>query len=226
MDKGKIFMLPIPIVVERIDTIPPQTIFTTHKLQHFIVEKAKIARAYLKAIKHPSENFNLEIDKYLSDTVMQGKDIGIMSDAGCPGIADPGARIIGIAHRKGITVSAKVGPSSILLALMASGFNGQKFTFHGYLSNKKPDLIKELRAIEKDMSRTECSHIFIETPYRNGFMIETILEVLNPNTELSVSIDINSETEENIRLPLLKWKKMDVNRFHKRPAVFVIGKNI
>jgi 16S rRNA (cytidine1402-2'-O)-methyltransferase len=229
-------MLPIPIFEGNIDSIPLDTLNSTTSLNHFIVERAKTARAYLKQINHPTpiqeidileipqKDFNLIIEPYLRETIFKGIDVGIMSEAGCPGIADPGAKVIEMAHRKGITVKSKVGPSSILLALMASGFNGQEFHFYGYLSNKKPQLVQELKRIEKEIFRNGSSHIFIETPYRNGFLIETIIDTLNDNSHLSMSIDINASTEQNIRKSIKEWKKEDLDNFHKRPAVFILGK--
>lgn len=229
-------MIPIPIFDGNTDSIPFETLKITKSLNHFVVERAKTARAYLKQINHPTpiqeinlleispKDFNFTIEKYLMETIFEGKDVGIMSEAGCPGIADPGAKVIEMAHRKGITIKSKVGPSSIIMALMASGFNGQEFHFHGYLSNKKPQLVQELKRIEKEIFRNGSSHIFIETPYRNGFLIQTIIETLDLSSHLAMSIDLNGPTEENIRKSIKQWKNEDLNNFHKRPAVFILGK--
>ncbi len=236
MKKGQIFLLPVPIYSENIDHIPEETLRKTREIKHFIVERAKTARAYFKNIQHPTpipeihiwelpgENDFEEIERLTLSAIDTGYDVGILSEAGCPGIADPGAAIISFAHLQKIKVVPLVGPSSIILALMASGFNGQNFEFHGYLSNKKDKLAQQLKSIQKDVERTGTSHIFIEAPYRNQFVLEVMIQVLAPRTQVSMSIDINAPSEENIRLGISDWKKLDLRQFHKRPAVFVIGR--
>jgi 16S rRNA (cytidine1402-2'-O)-methyltransferase len=151
-----------------------------------------------------------------------GNDIGLLSEAGCPGVADPGAQIVELAHQKNIEVIPLVGPSSILLALMASGMNGQSFCFNGYLSPKKPELAKDLKRLESLSSKFRQTQIFIETPYRNTSLIEEALKVLSPNTSFCIAVDL---TLENLFIRTLKikdWRKTQIPDFHKKPAIFLI----
>jgi 16S rRNA (cytidine1402-2'-O)-methyltransferase len=150
-----------------------------------------------------------------------GNDVGLMSEAGCPGIADPGAEIVEKAHRMGIKVVPLVGPSSILLALIASGFNGQSFTFHGYLPIDKVDRAKKIRELENLSIKNEQTQLFIETPFRNNPMLEEILKTCNPKTRLCIACDITAETEFIQTKTIAEWQKK-VPELHKRPTIFLI----
>jgi 16S rRNA (cytidine1402-2'-O)-methyltransferase len=150
-----------------------------------------------------------------------GKDVGLMSEAGCPGIADPGAEIVEKAHRMGIKVIPLVGPSSILLALMASGFNGQSFTFHGYLPIDKVERSKQIRELESMAEKNNQTQIFIETPFRNNPMLEEILKTAHPKTRLCIACDLTSATEFIQTKTIAEWQKK-VPELHKRPAIFLI----
>ena len=152
----------------------------------------------------------------------EGHDIGLLSEAGCPGIADPGAVIVEIAHRIGIEVHPLVGPSSILLALMGAGMNGQNFCFHGYLSPKKELLPKELKRLEQLSTKNKQTQIFIETPYRNNQLIETALKVLNANTRFCIAVDLTTDKAFIQTKKINLWKKGKRPDFHKRPAIFLL----
>ncbi len=227
-------MVPCPIIENGISSLPPATLEVLHSLDHFIVERARTARRFIKESGHPKPIAELEIfelDKYgkvegLKDFILKAKSgtsIGVISEAGCPGVADPGAGIVAIAHREDIQVSPCVGPSSILLALMASGMSGQSFCFNGYLSNKKPILLKELRDLESRAHKKKETQIFMDAPYRNEFLLSTCKEALRPNTLLCVAVDISADTEYIKTKKVSEWKSSEFKSFHKRPAIVMIG---
>lgn len=228
-------MIPCPIVEEQIDTIPESTLKVLHTLDHFIVERAKTARRFIKLSGHPIPLQEIDIfelnkhdpweglNEYLSKNA-RDQDIGVISEAGCPGIADPGSRVVGWAQEQHIPVIPLVGPSSILLALMGSGFNGQQFTFHGYLPHDKGQLVKKLRWIELDVQKNGSTHIFIETPYRNKNLLTTTCSCLRPGTLMSISVDLTSADQEVKTMPIKEWMMKDAAFLHKRPAVFCIGR--
>jgi 16S rRNA (cytidine1402-2'-O)-methyltransferase len=198
------------------------------------VENDKTARKFIKSIapdKKQAElrlsllNKHTEVADYqnMIQPLLEGKNVGLMSEAGCPGVADPGAVIVKLAHEKGIQVVPLVGPSSILLAIMASGMNGQSFTFNGYLpidANEKKSTLKQLERISFDKNQ---SQLFIETPYRNNKIFEDMLATLQPNTHICVACDITLPTEFIKTLTVNDWKKNKVD-LHKRPCIFIIHK--
>jgi 16S rRNA (cytidine1402-2'-O)-methyltransferase len=155
---------------------------------------------------------------------INGIDTGIMSESGCPGVADPGAVIVKLAHEMGIQVIPLVGPSSILLALMASGMNGQSFAFNGYLPIDKDDKKSALKSLEKLSFDKNQTQIFIETPYRNNKLLEDIVQLLQPNTHLCVATDITLETEYIKTMRIQEWKKTKVD-LHNRPTIFILHKH-
>lgn len=232
--KGKVYMLPCPINEEGIADIPARTIAMTHSLDHFIVERARTARRYLKSTAHPkaiSDIQIVELDKHGASPEIKpflrkcqdGISIGVLSEAGCPGIADPGAEIVAMAHDMGITVVPMVGPSSILLALMASGMSGQSFAFNGYLPNKRPQLIQKLRSLESRAIKENQTQIFMDAPYRNEFLLSSCIDALQGQTKLSLAVDIGAETEYIVCRKVKDWNKADLKSFHKRPAIVMIG---
>jgi len=178
LSKGKLYLIPTPLGENAVHTIPPYVIEKLHDLDFFIAERAKTARAFIKTTEPKKAFADLsffelnkrttaeEITTFL-EPAENGNDMGLLSEAGCPGVADPGAEIVKMAHQKGIEVVPFVGPSSILLALMASGMNGQGFSFQGYLSAKKPELARDLTRLEQLSRKHRQTQIFIETPYRN-----------------------------------------------------------
>lgn len=202
-----------------------------YNLKYFIAERAKTARHFLKSIGFPtalSEVEVVELNKHGADdyqallnACLNGHDIGLMSEAGAPGVADPGAGVVFAAHKNGIKVVPLVGPSSILLALMASGMNGQKFTFHGYLPRDTRELTQALKALEHQSRVENMTQIFIETPYRNEKMKAALFSTLQPSTLVSIAADITSP-DENIRtLQVKDWRKIQFN-IDKKPAVFMV----
>ena len=232
MKKGKLYLIPTTLGDNALQTIPPYVVAEIQRIETYIAERAKTARRFLKAagIGKPLNTITVhELDKhnpknYISEyleAALKGEDIGLLSEAGCPGVADPGAEVVALAHRKGVEVVPLVGPSSILLALMASGMNGQMFTFHGYLSPKAPERVRALKKLEQAAPRT--TSIFIETPYRNQQMIETALKTLQPRTRFCIAADLTLESEYIVTKIIAEWKKTNIPNLHKRPAIFLIG---
>ena len=231
MNKGVLYLIPCPIG-ENLpkDVLPKHTLQKVHSLDHFIVENEKTSRRFLRAADHPKairdlafETLNKhtpesEINSFLAP-LFEGNSVGIISEAGCPGVADPGAQVVHEAHKKGIQVIPLIGPSSILLALMASGFNGQSFSFVGYLPKDKKELknrIKDLEALSKKYNQTQ---LFIETPFRNSQLLENLKAFCAPSTRISIAANINQENEIIQTMPI---SKLQPNRLkiHKIPAVF------
>ena len=232
--KGTLYMVPCPIVEDGLTSLSAEAILILHRLDHFVVERARTARRFIKTTDHPlpiSELQIFELNKnapqeglnQFLEKLLQGINIGVMSEAGCPGIADPGNLAVQFAHKNDIRVRPLVGPSSILLALIASGMNGQKFAFNGYLPNKGPELSKKLKMLEQKVQKANQTQIFMEAPYRNEFILQHCIKVLSPNTKLCVACDINADTEYIVTKPIKAWKGTDWKQFHKRPAVFLIG---
>ncbi len=232
MAAGKIYLVPVTLGDEDFrKVIPEKVLAITRKLRLFAVEDLRSARRYLKLIEKDfpindtvfnelNEHTNdSEIGQYL-EPVLNGADMGIMSEAGLPGIADPGSKLIAFAHRKKIKVVPLSGPSSILLAMIASGLNGQNFTFNGYLPVKPADRASSLRELEK-RSREGNAQIFMETPYRNERMLESILSVCKDGTMLCIAMDVTLATENIRTMTISDWKK---NRpaINDRLAVFVL----
>ncbi|MEL6986819.1 MAG: SAM-dependent methyltransferase [Bacteroidota bacterium] len=231
---GSLFLIPCPIIDDGINQIPMATLDRIKSIKFFIAEHAKTCRRYLKSV-HPEIQFDeieiFELNKRTEDyelsemiqVCLNGNDIGLISDAGCPGVADPGAVIVDLAHQKKITVEPLVGPSSILLALMASGMNGQGFQFHGYLSPKRPLLSKDLKKLERLAKESKHTQIFIETPYRNLQVFEEACKHLQKNTKLCIACDIGYANAFIKTKSIAQWKKTAKPDLHKRPAVFLIG---
>ncbi len=204
------------------------------KLDYFLVEDLRTARRFLKSLdksividdiqfevlnKHTSAQ---EMSQFL-EPIIQGKSAGIISEAGCPGVADPGADLVKIAHEKNINIVPLIGPSSILLSVMASGFNGQSFSFVGYIPVKPNERKKRIQQLEKRAYAEDQTQIFIEAPYRNNKLLEDILSTVNPSTRVCVACDLTSKDELIISKPASKWKGK-LPDLHKRPAIFLIYK--
>ncbi|MFA8301122.1 MAG: SAM-dependent methyltransferase [Hyphomicrobiales bacterium] len=233
--KGKLYLIPTTIGdCEPEKVLPNYTIEIARKLNVFIVEQVRTARRFLSKLnpvsniedmtfyplnKHTKEN---EIFSYF-DEVLEGKDIGLLSEAGTPCVADPGSVIVEIAQRKGIEVVPLVGPNSILMALMASGFNGQAFTFHGYLPIDSNQRAKKLKELELDIKTKDQTQIFIEAPYRNHQLVDAICKSCSPSTMLCVATDITLDTENIKTFPVSIWKKKKLD-FHKKPSLFLLYK--
>lgn len=234
MNKGKLFMLPVPIADGLLnDTLPEHTIQTARELKFFLAEDAKSARAFLKFCGHPSPIASLSIEEigHRPDSAkvrgwfkpaLEGNDIGIVSEAGCPGVADPGAQIAAEAHKLGIRVVPLVGPSSILLALMASGMDGQHFRFCGYLPIKEPARTNAIKDLERKSASLEGeTQLFIETPYRNSGMLADLVKNCAPTTLILAATDISGPEERIRTFSAADWKKQDLS-LPKLPTVFGI----
>lgn len=232
-EKGKLYLIPCPLGdVPPLAVLPASVQTTIEKIDHYIVEHQKNARRFIKSISPEKEQSSLklqEINKFtqpeeipaMLNPCLEGFDVGVISDAGCPGIADPGARAVHYAHENGIKVVPLVGPSSILLAMMASGFNGQNFNFNGYLPIEKSERKSELKRLEKLSKDFDQSQLFIETPYRNNQMLQSLIDILNPQTRICVACDITLPSEYIKTAPASVWKKIKVD-LHKRPTLFII----
>jgi 16S rRNA (cytidine1402-2'-O)-methyltransferase len=215
------------------DVLPARTIAIARALAHWIVETPKPARAFLKSlaserpiaelvIAEIGEHPDAERLRTLLAPARAGADLGVLSDAGCPGVADPGAALVAAAHVQGLRVVPLVGPSSLLLALMASGMNGQRFEFHGYLPAKSEARATAVRALEAASRYGRAAQLFIETPYRNVAMLETLVATLAPMTRLCVAVDLTLPTESVVTRPARAWRGHDFSAYAKRPAIFLI----
>jgi 16S rRNA (cytidine1402-2'-O)-methyltransferase len=237
---GKLYLIPITLSNPGETTVVPEDVLphtikrTIDFVDYYIVENEKTARKFIKSI-HPEKkqpdlkisvlNKHTEIAEHndFIQPILRGENIGLMSESGCPGIADPGADIVKLAHEKGIQVVPLVGPSSILLALMASGMNGQSFAFNGYLPIDKNDKKQALKNFERLSQDKNQSQLFIETPYRNNKLMEDLLQILQPNTYLCVACDITLPTEYIKTKTVNQWKKEKAD-LHNRPCIFIIHK--
>ncbi|MDO8367848.1 MAG: SAM-dependent methyltransferase [Saprospiraceae bacterium] len=237
-----LYLIPCPIAENALHTVPPYAQEIARDLDVFIVERAKTARHFIKSLgpNRPIQEMVFvelpdspsswggvgagteEAEAVFHEAVKSGKNIGLLSEAGCPGVADPGAAIVALAHREGVKVVPLVGPSSILLALMASGMNGQRFSFHGYLPPKRPELAKELRRLENLSRQQDQTQIFIETPYRSQMVLEVALESLQPNTLFGVAQDLSGVGEFTRTLTVKDWNKSGKKTLEKSPGVFLV----
>lgn len=232
---GKLYMMPCPIVEGHLDSLSKEAIDRIRTTTHFVVERARTARRFIKIAGHPSpisELIIFELDKneprnglndFLS-ILKDGTNVGVFSEAGCPGIADPGHLAVSYCHDNDIDVVPMIGPSSILLGLIASGMNGQNFAFNGYLPNKAPQLLQKLRSLEQLLQKTNQTQIFMEAPYRNEFILEHCMKAFSPNLRLCIACDINSPDQYIKTKTIKKWKGTKWKQFHKRPSIFLIGK--
>ena len=231
---GTLYLIPVTLGDDNLTKVlPPDVVSFVQKLDTFVVENEKSARHFLSIIKtskpvrelsllllnEHTENKDLPT---LIKPLLAGKNIGLMSEAGCPGIADPGAKLVELAHSHNIRVVPFVGPSSILLSLMASGLNGQQFAFLGYLPIDKSQRNLKLKEIEKRSNTFKETQLFIETPYRNQHMLEAILSVSQPNTRLCIACDISLDSEIIITKTIANWRKSQLPDLHKRPTVFLL----
>lgn len=241
---GKLYLIPTTLgdtsasdasrQSDPMDVLPQTVKRAIALLDIYIVENEKTARRFIKSILPEKVQASLQLSALNKHTepkefqqmirpCLEGKNIGLMSEAGCPGVADPGAAIVKIAHEKGIQVVPLVGPSSILLAVMASGMNGQSFAFNGYLPIDKSEKKTALKNLEKLSADKNQSQLFIETPYRNNKMLEDLLLALQPSTYLCIAADLTLPTEYIRTQRISDWKKTKVD-LHNRPAIFIIHK--
>jgi 16S rRNA (cytidine1402-2'-O)-methyltransferase len=214
--------------------LPPRTLALTRELRRFVVENAKSARAFLKLVEMPLPLAELDLQELNEHTpeaaiagllapALAGEPLGLLSEAGCPAVADPGARLIAIAHTRGLAVVPMVGPSSILLGLMASGLNGQAFVFHGYLPTKPPERIAALRRVEEAAWKNGATQGFIETPYRNVALLEALCATCRKETLLCVAADLTLDSESVRTKTIGAWTRESLTNYAKRPAIFFLG---
>lgn len=225
-----VYLIPSLLHEEGMESIPPYLINAIKECQAFFVENERTTRRYFKKlwpemVIDDFEWYNVTDSSGVSDTfkkkIKENKNIGIISEAGCPGVADPGQALVEIAQQMNVEVKPLVGPNSILPALMASGMNGQQFQFHGYLPIDNQQKIKAIKDLEAESIKKKSTQIFIETPYRNNQLIEAILKTCNPSTKLCIAADITGKNEWIKTKTIAVWQKEKIN-IHKRPAIFLL----
>jgi len=232
---GKLFLIPT-VISENTEAkvLSPQIIEAIKELDYFLVENLRTARRFISALRLGKKIEELNFQELNKDTpaatikglfkpVFDGHNIGVLSEAGCPGVADPGAMAVDFAHRNYIQVVPLVGPSSILLALMASGFSGQSFIFHGYLPIDKAERISHIQQMEKNSLKFQRTEIFMETPYRNNQLFETLLSTADLDTKLCVACDLTSSNELIKTHSIKNWKNNSID-LDKRPTIFLLSK--
>jgi 16S rRNA (cytidine1402-2'-O)-methyltransferase len=225
-----VYLIPSLLHEEGLRAIPSYITDIVKQCQVLFVENERTSRRYLKALAKEIvidnyEWFTMAVDdetaKAFRKKINEGKTIGIISEAGCPGIADPGQQLVAIAQEMNVDVRPLVGPNSILLALMASGMNGQQFKFNGYLPIQNPERNKAIKELEAESSKKNCTQIFIETPYRNNQLIDALFSNCQPSTKICLAVDLTSEKEFIKTRSVAEWKK-DKPDIHKRPAIFLL----
>ncbi|MDH7448246.1 SAM-dependent methyltransferase [Aquimarina sp. 2201CG14-23] len=234
--KGKLYLIPTRLGDDvPLEVLPISIKKVLEQVNHYIVENEKPARRFIKKVSPSKSQRSLiihsvnkytdasEIPNYLTPC-LNGQSIGLLSDAGCPGIADPGAEVVRLAHEKGIQVTPLVGPSSILLAMMSSGMNGQNFCFNGYLPIDKSERKSTIKSLEKNSLEKNQAQLFIETPYRNDKMLADLIAILNPNTRLCIASDITLTTEYIVTKTIEEWKNTATD-LHKKPTIFIIQRD-
>ena len=234
MSTGTLYLIPVSLGETNNDKLFPNlNLKLLEELDYMVVENEKSARRFIRSTGNKRDFEQLELillDKRTKqheisrpiELLIQGKDVGLMSEAGCPGVADPGQILIAEAHKYNIKVVPLIGPSSILLGLMGSGLNGQGFTFHGYLPIDKRERVNSLRDLDSTVSKTGYTQIFMETPYRNEKLFDDVLKTCNANHKLCVAVDITLETEQIKTLAIAEWKTQKID-LRKRPCMFLLG---
>ncbi len=237
MMKGTIYMIPCPIAEHNSvwEVLPRTNLEVMNSLDYFIVENVRSARRFLSkaGIERKIDELEfVELNEHTTSSVdvermlrpiIAGRSAGVISEAGAPGVADPGADIVALAHRHGIRIVPLVGPSSILMVMMASGQNGQSFAFNGYLPIKEPERSRTIRNFERRAQQERQAQIFIEAPYRNIKLFDTFINTLSVKMRLTVATDITSSNELIITRSIEEWKKRGVPNIEKRPTIFVLG---
>jgi len=231
-----VYLIPSLLHEEGLPSIPSYITEIVKQCQVLFVENERTARRYLKTLAKEIVIDNYEwftvsgplqgpdtsqINETFVKKIKEGKIIGIISEAGCPGVADPGQQLVSIAHEMNVDVRPLVGPNSILLALMASGMNGQQFKFVGYLPIQNPERNKAIKELESESAKKNCTQIFIETPYRNNQMLDALLAACDPSTKICLAADLTSEKQFIKTKTVSDWKK-DKPHIHKRPAIFLL----
>lgn len=229
-------MVPCPIADDgdMARVLPEYNADIVRSINYFVVENLRTGRRFLSRVGmgRPIDTLKMaELNEHTAPAevealiapILAGEDCAMISEAGCPGVADPGAALAALCHRHGVRVVPLVGPSSILLALMASGMNGQSFAFNGYLPVKTPERQRALRNLERRARSEHQSQIFIEAPYRNRQLLEAIVATCAPDTRVTVAVDITAESERIVTRSVAEWRRAMPDDLHKRPAIFIIG---
>ena len=235
---GTLYLIPVPLGnTPAADSLPPPVLAIIDSLSHFVVEQAKSARAFLKsagisrpiqelALKELNEHTRQEAISELLTPLLAGQSIGLLSEAGCPAVADPGAQLVALAQQHHIKIVPLIGPSSLLLGLMASGLNGQCFAFHGYLPAKEGERSKAIRDLETESRKRKMTQIFIETPYRNRALLDSLLTACQPNSRLCLATDLTLSDEQVVTRRISEWRKAIKNGappdIERRPTVFLL----
>ena len=234
MTKGRLFLIPVTLGPSTADTVlPPPVCETARRLQHFVAENAKSARAFLKSLPSTTPLQQIDIKELNEHTpadalagmlapLLAGSDVGLVSEAGCLAVANPGALLVALAHENGIKVVPLIGPSSILLAPMASGLSGQNFAFHGYLPAKDEARQARIRELKRDSHLGKRTQIFIETPYRNRQMLETLIKTCGAGTRICVATDLTVETESVVTARAVDWRRRALPDIDRHPTVFLL----
>ncbi|MGK2864972.1 MAG: SAM-dependent methyltransferase [Chitinophagaceae bacterium] len=231
MQSGPVYLIPSLLDENGLHTIPPYIIDAVRNCRVFFVENERTSRRFLKQLWKeividdyewfPIHKAEARALQFFKQKIKEGKTIGIISEAGCPGVADPGQMLVGAAQEMNVDVIPLVGPNSILLALMASGMNGQQFHFWGYLPIEISPRMQAVKDLENESRKKNCTQIFIETPYRNNQLAELILKAAHPATRLCIAVDITGKTEWIKTKTIADWKKEKID-IHKRPAIFLL----
>ena len=234
MSAGILYLIPVPLGPTPPEaSLPANVLATVRPLRHFVVEQAKTARAFLKAVgtdtvlqelqlEELNEHTKADVLDHLLTPLRAGHDVGLLSEAGCPAVADPGANLVALAQYEGIRVVPLIGPSSLLLALMASGLNGQRFAFQGYLPTKETERNKALKDLEAESRKRQQTQIFIETPYRNRALFDAILQNCQLTTRVTVATDLSLPSESVRTRSVQAWKKETPPEIERRPTVFLL----
>ncbi|HRD88614.1 MAG: SAM-dependent methyltransferase [Candidatus Accumulibacter sp.] len=234
MKAGRLYLVPVPLGQTAPATVLPAAVLAcARRLRHFVAENAKAARVFLKALPVDTPLQQVNIDELNQHTppdalaqllapALAGNDLGLISEAGCPAIADPGADLVALAHAMGVEVVPLVGPSSILLALMASGLSGQSFAFHGYLPSEAGAREQRLRELEKESRQQRRTQIFIETPYRNRQLLASLLAVCAPATRVCIATELTTASELVCTRPIAAWRRQTLPDLNRRPTVFLL----
>ena len=228
-----LYLIPVPLGKRKENlTLPEHTLNVVRELRQLVVENIRSAQSFLQWIDHPVKPYELEfrvLNKKTPDQeifsfvkLLENGDVGLMSEAGAPAVADPGAKLVRMVHDAGHKVVPLTGPSSILLALMASGMNGQNFAFHGYLPVDEKKRKTEIVRLETESRQSDCTQIFMEAPFRNNAMLTSIIEACNPETRLCVAVNLTMPDEEIISQPVYKWRKAALPDLTGRPAIFLL----
>ena len=234
MNTGTLYLIPVPLGPTPPEaSLPANVLAVVRPLKYFVVEQAKTARAFLKAggtdtvlqelqLQELNEHTKADALDHLLAPLRAGHDIGLLSEAGCPAVADPGANLVALAQSEGIRVAPLIGPSSLLLALMASGLNGQRFAFQGYLPAKEIERNKALKDLEAESRKRQQTQIFIETPYRNRALFDAILQNCQAATRVTIATDLSLPSESVRTLSVQAWKKETPPEIERRPTVFLL----